>query len=78
MIVPMRYGGVVRRRVLMLSLPRPAMTLQDVNIDSQKRGMTTYLGKNVVTAPAEVQPYIRPSNSQVFGSLLSANGQFIH
>jgi hypothetical protein len=26
-MVPMRYGGVVSRRVSMLFLPRPAMTL---------------------------------------------------
>lgn len=51
--VPMRYGGAVSRRVVMLSLPRPLTTV----------------GKKVVTVPADVKPYVVARRSQAFGSL---------
>lgn len=60
-IVPIRYGGVVRRSVVTLSFPRPDMTLH--NKLGQHQGLSilrlerlTHIGKNVVTAPDAVHP----------------------
>lgn len=62
MIVPIRYGGVVKRSVSILSLPSPDITLKKKKNEYHcqegklSRERISYLGKKVVTAPADVQP----------------------
>jgi hypothetical protein len=78
-IVPMRYGGAVSRRVVMLFLPRPLTTLcprsyqlssvQAFDARKALRKALAYVGKKVVTVPAAVKPYVVARSSQAFGSL---------
>ncbi len=64
-------GGAVSRRVVILDLPNPLTTLfTSVQIGSSIReDQRAYIGKKVVTFPADVKPYVVARRSQAFGSL---------